>query len=302
MIREGFIPEAARDLNMELFYGGEVRSSEIVSRALSLPFLAQNRLIIVRRTENFTADELERFIPYLDNPSETTCIVFVSGRTDFKRKFYKRFRSAGRAVNFGKLRENQVVPWIRRMAGELGLKMDGQTCVYLQHVVGNSLGDLYAELEKMQIRFGKTTIGIEGVEELVIHSRVYTIFELMNVVSEKKADRSLQILTRFLEEEDSRGAPLRVVGMLNRQVRLLWHTKEIADRGGKAGDVAKALGIPPFSAREFMKFSKHWSPGELQQGIHLLYQADGLLKTGSRPAPVLENLIISLCMKRFTRM
>ncbi len=301
MIREGFIPESARDLNLELFYGGDVRSSEIINRALSLPFLARNRLIIVRRTENFAAEELEKFVPYLENPSETTCIIFVAGKTDFKRKFYKSFRSSGRAVNFAELKQNQVTPWIRRMAGELGLKIDGQTCVYLQHVVGNSLGDLYAELEKMQVRFGKSTIGIEDAKELVIHSRVYTIFELMNVVSEKKPDRSLQILHRFLEEEDSRGAPLRVIGMLNRQVRFLWLAKGIADKGGRAGDVAKALGIPPFSARDFLKFSKHWSPGELERGIHLLYQADGLLKSGSRPGPVLENLLLSLCMKRITR-
>ena len=295
MIREGFIPEAARDLNLELFYGGEVRSSEIINHALSLPFLARNRLIIVRRTENFKVDELANFVSYLDNPSETTCIIFISGKTDFKKKFYKSFRSSGRAVNFGKLRENQVTPWIKRMAGELGLKIDGQTCVYLQHVVGNNLGDLYAELEKMQIRFGKNTLGIEEVKELVIHSRVYTIFELMNVVSEKKTDRALPILNRFLEEEDSKGGPLKVLGMLNRQVRLLWLAKGIAGKGGRAGDVAKALGIPPFSARDFVKLSAHWSPGELERGLQLLYQADGLLKSGSRPGPVMENLIISLC-------
>lgn len=295
MIREGFIPEAARDLNLELFYGGEVRSSEIINHALSLPFLAQNRLIIVRRTENFTADELANFVSYLDNPSETTCIIFISGKTDFKRKFYKSFRSSGRAVNFAKLKANQVTPWIKRMAGELGLKIDGQACVYLQHVVGNNLGELYAELEKMKIRFGKNSLGIEEVKELVIHSRVYTIFELMNVVSEKKPDRSLQILNRFLEEEDSRGGPLKVLGMLNRQVRLLWLAKEVAGRGGRAGDAAKALGIPPFSARDFVKLSEHWSPGELGRGLQLLYQADGLLKSGSRPGPVMENLIISLC-------
>jgi DNA polymerase-3 subunit delta len=301
MIREGFIPEAARDLNQELFYGGEVRSSEIINHALSLPFLAQNRLIIVRRTENFTADELENFIPYLENPSESTCIIFVSGKTNFNMKFYKRFRSSGRAVNFGKLRENQVTPWIKRMAGELGLKIDGQTSVYLQHVVGNSLGDLYAELEKIQIRFGKKTIEMEDVEKLVIHSRVYTIFEFMNVVSEKNPGRSLQVLKRVLEEEDSRGGPLRVLGMLNRQVRLLWLSKEIADKGGRAKDVAKALGVPPFSARDFIKFSKNWTPGELERGIQLLYRADGLLKSGSRPGPVLENLVLSLCGERITR-
>ena len=63
------------------------RKPEIINLALSLPFLARNRLIIVRRTENFTVDELANFVSYLDDPSETTCIIFISGKTDFKKKF-----------------------------------------------------------------------------------------------------------------------------------------------------------------------------------------------------------------------
>ena len=304
MVRQRYLPEAARDFNLEVLYGGEVSASEIVHRARSLPFLGQNRLIIVRRTEAFTADELEHFVPYLEDPSESTCIIFISGKTDFKRKFYRTIRSAGRAVQFAKLKENEVTPWIKRMAGELGLKIDGQACVYLQQVVGNSLMDLHAELVKMQIRFGKKAVGVEDVEELVIHSRVYTIFELMNVISERKVGQSLQILRRFLEEEGSRGAPLQVIGMLNRQLRLLWMTKGITEKGGKAGDVAKALGIPPFSARHLITQSKHWSPEDLEKGLRLLYQTDGLLKTGSRPGPVMESLVISMCagaVTNFTR-
>lgn len=295
MVRERYLPEAARDFNLEVLYGGELSASEIIHRARSLPFLGQSRLLIVRRTEAFKVDELENFVPYLEDPSESTCIIFISAKTDFKRKFYRTFRSAGSAVQFAKLKENQVTPWIKRMAGELHLKIDGQACAYLQQVVGNSLMDLHAELVKMQIRFGKETFGVEDVEKLVIHSRVYTIFELMNEVSEKKAGQSLQILRRFLQEEGSRGVPLQVIGMLNRQVRLLWMTKGITEKGGKAGDVAKALGVPPFSARHLVTQSKHWSSEDLGKGLRLLYQADGLLKTGSRPGPVMENLIISMC-------
>lgn len=295
MVRDRYLPEAARDFNLEVLYGGEVRASEIIQRALSLPFLGQNRLIIVRRTEAFTADELEQFVVYLEGPSESTCIIFISTKTDFKRRFYKTFRSAGRAVQFARLKENQVTPWIKQMARDLGLKIEVQACVYLQQVVGNSLMDLHAELVKMQIRFGKKTVSLEDVKELVIHSRVYTIFELMNVVSEKQAGQSLQILKRFLEEEGDRGASLQVIGMLNRQVRLLWMTKGITDKGGRAADVAKALAIPPFSARNLITQSRHWSPEDLEKGLRLLYQTDGLLKTGSRPGPVMENLIISMC-------
>jgi len=294
-IRELFIPEAARDLNLEILYGGETDPAEIINRALSMPFLARNRLIIVRRTEEFKAEGLEKFLPYLERPSESTCLIFVTSKIDARKKFYKKIKALGRAVNFGALRGNQVVPWIKRMAEDLGLKIDGRACAYLQQIAGNSLRDLHAELEKLHLRYGKRAVGVDEVKELVIHSRIYTIFELMNVVSIKNCAESLAVLNRFLEEEDKRRGPLGVIGMLNRQIRLLWQTKTILDKGGRTKDVAKKLSLIPFAAGNFAKQSEYWSVKDLEKGLSLLYQADGLLKSGSRPKPVLENLIISLC-------
>ena len=295
-IRNVYIPESARDFNLEIFYGGETEPVDIITRSCSVPFMAQNRLMIVRRTEKFRADQLESFLPYLEEPVETTCLIFVSSRTDFKRKFYRSIRASGRAVNFHELKDTQVVPWIKRAARELGLEIDGQACAYLHQIVGNSLRDLQAELEKLCLRYGKVRVDVDQVRELAIHSRIYTIFELMNKVSSKKCAESLSVLGRFLEEEDKRAAPLRILGMLNRQFRLLWRTKSILDMGGHTKDVAKKLSLAHFSAGNFVTQSKYWSVEELERGLRLLYQADGLLKSGSRPNLVLENLVLSLCL------
>jgi DNA polymerase-3 subunit delta len=294
-IRDNFIPETARDLNLEICYGGESDPNGIVNRALTIPFMAANRLIIIRRTEEFSADQLEKFFAYLDAPSLSTCLIFISSRTDFKRKFYKKIRSLGFAVNFTELRSSQVVPWIKRTAKELGLNLDAQACIYLQQIVGNRLRDLYSELEKIQLRYGMGDIGEEQVKELAIHGRIYSIFELMNAVSVKDRSESLSVLNRFLQEEDKRSGPLQVIGMLNRQIGLLWQTKAIMENNGKTKDVASKLGIAPFSATNFIKHSKHWSSDELEEGISKLFRADRLLKAGSRPGPVLESLILSLC-------
>jgi len=295
-IRNDFIPASARDFNQEIFYAGEKTDpAEIINRALSLPFLAGSRLIIVRRTENFRTRELETFLPYLEKPADTTCLIFISTKTDFRKSFYRRIKEQGRAVNFTKLRESQVVPWIRGAARELGLKIDGQACAYLHQIVGNSLRDLYAELEKLNLRYGEEMVGVEQVKGLAIHSRVYTIFELMNKVSEKNCHESLAVLNRFLEEEDKKDAPLRILGMLNRQIRIMWQTKSILSRGGEIREVAKKLGLPDFSARDFARHVQYWSTEELERGVDLLYRADGLLKSGSRAKPVLENLLFALC-------
>jgi DNA polymerase-3 subunit delta len=294
-IRKECIPESTRDFNLEIYYGGETDPSDIIHHARTIPFMAKHRLIVVRRTEEFKADQLNRFLPYLESPSVSTCLIFIAAKTDFKTKFFKKIRTSGSAVHFGDLKLNQIVPWIKETGRELGLNINTPACVYLQQIIGNRLGDLYSELVKLQLRHGAGEIDEEKVRELAIHTRVYSIFELMDAISEKDCGESLSILKVFLEEEDKKGGPLRVVGMLNRQIRFLWQTKVITEKGGKSRDVAAKLGMAPFSAGKLMKQSKKWSADELEKGISLLFATDRLLKSGSRPIPVMENLVISLC-------
>jgi DNA polymerase-3 subunit delta len=293
-VREAFIPEEARDLNLRIYYGDDADPADIIDTARSLPFLSPNRLIIVRRIEDFSAAVLESFIPYIDKPVDSTCLVFVASRPDFKRKFYRRIRELGRAVNFGKMSEGRIVPWIKKVAKDLGLNIDGQACAYLQQIVGNRLSDLHSELEKLSLRYGKTPVGIDEVKELAIYSRIYTIFEVMDEVSFKRLGKSLSVLNRFMEEEGKDGA-LRVIGMLNRQIRLLWEAKSVIKAGGQTPDVARKVRLPISLARRIADQSKHWSTDDLECAFHLLYQADGLLKSGGQGRLVLENLVLSLC-------
>lgn len=295
-LRTLLVPEAARDFNLEVLYGDEpIEPEQIINKASSMPFLAQRRLIILRRTESFNADQLERFLPYLDRPSSSTCLIFISARTNFNTKFYKKFRSEGAAVLFDELKGNQIVPWIKRTASEdFGVTLDGEACAYLHAVVGNRPRELYSEIEKLQLRYGKN-VTLEQVKDAVTHSRVYTVFELMDAVSTKDCASSLRILKRYLEEEDPRDAPLGLISMLNRQVKLLWQAKAVLLKRGGVQEVQKKTGLSPFPARKLVEQAPSWTEKELKNALERLRRSDDRLKSGSSPRVILESLILSLC-------
>jgi len=295
-LRALLVPEAARDFNLEVLYGDEpIEPEQIINKASSMPFLAQRRLIILRRTESFKAEQLERFLPYLDKPSSSTCLIFVSSRTNFNTKFYKKFRSEGAAVLFDELKGNQIVPWIKRMASEdFGVTLDGEACAYLHAVVGNRPRELHSEIEKLHLRYGKK-VNLDQVKDGVTHSRVYTVFELMDAVSTKDCASSLRILKRYLEEEDPRDAPLGLISMLNRQVRLLWQAKAVLLKRGGAQELQKKTGLSPFPVRKLLEQAPRWTEKELKNALERLRRSDDRLKSGSGPGVILESLILSLC-------
>lgn len=294
-IKKDYIPENARDFNMEICYGGETNPSDVINRARTVPFLSSRRLIILRRTDSYKADHLAEFLPYLEKPVNSTCLIFICSKTDFKKKFYKTVRSSGFAVNFAELATSQMVPWMMETARELELNINRRGCVLLQEITGNRLRDIYSELEKMKLSYGERKITEQEVKEMAINSRIYSIFELMDALSVKNLSNALSVLKRFLEEEDRKKAPLQIIGMLNRQIGLLWQSKEMSARRMNANEIASRLGIAPFSVRNLLKQAGYWTVEELERGISLMYEADRFLKSGSRAQPVLENLILSLC-------
>ncbi len=291
--REICLDEAAKDFNLRIFHGDNASPADILDDARSLPFMSSRRLIIVRRAEKFSASDLDTFLPYLENPVDTTCLIFVSLKTDFKKKFYKKCRELGVAVHFKPLYDSQVLPWIRRNAGDLGLKITDEACEYLYGIIGNRLPEIHTELEKLHLRHKDRTIGVEEIKEATRYSRVYTIFELMDHISSKDREKAVSVLNRFLEEE-GRDAAFGIIGMLNRQMRLLLETGTILMGGGGQADVAKKIKAPPFLVKKIVQQSKKWTLDELERGLFYLYRADGLLKTGSQAHLVLEMLVISL--------
>lgn len=293
-IRDKFVPESARELNVQLFYGGEVDPSAILDAARSLPFMSSNRLVIVRRTENFSPSALESFIPYLENPVSSTCLIFISSKTNFNARFYKKMREKGWSVGFHRLRDREIIPWMRRTAKEMGIDMDGEACAFLFQMVGNRLQDLFSELEKLSLRYKGQRIGRREIQEMAVFSRAYTVFELIDEISSRRVESSLRVLNRFLQEE-GKGSGLKVLGMLNRQFRLLSHTKMVLDGGGKIRELPKKVGIPGFLGDRIARQAKKWNAEDLENALLLLYRSDGFLKKGSSERTVLENIVVRLC-------
>ncbi len=296
-IRKEFIPPETKDFNSHLFYADDrdFAPAQVLDLARTMPFMSENRLIILRRTDKLSASRLEAFLPYMENPVESTCLLFVTSKADFRNRFYKGIRDKGLSVNFSEITQNQVFPWLMKRSEELGFRLEPDACHLLQQVVGNRSMELYSELEKLSLLFLDQGVGIKQVRDSAIYSRIYTIFELIDSISEKRCAESLSALRRFLEEEREEGALGRVLSMINRQMVLLMGSVEIIKGGGRAGDIAKKLKIQPFIAKKLLTQSRNWTAEDLEGTIHLLYQADGLLKSGFRANFVLENIILSIC-------
>ncbi|MBW1714951.1 MAG: DNA polymerase III subunit delta [Deltaproteobacteria bacterium] len=297
-IRKDLISESIKEFNFEMLYGGEISAEEILNRARLLPFMSSHRLIIVRRTERFTKGDLERFLPYLEKPVDSTCIIWVSGKAELSDVLYKRCKELGRAVHFRRLSERQIYPWIQKRAKEFGLAMHRDASAFLYQIVGNSLRELDSEISKLSLRHPNSTIEIEHIKELATFSRLFTVFNLVDYVSKRDALHALEALNRLFDTQgrDS-SAALGILGMLARQMRLLLRTKAGLKNGKeKHGVVERLRPLPHFVIEKCIAQERMWQERELEDALEQLYDADGLVRLGSKGDLVLEGLIFRLCL------
>ncbi len=301
-IRETCVDEAARDLNLRIFYGDKGDRTELgpmLDYFRSLPFIGSRRIAIVRRADGLSAENLEGLVPYLENPVPTTSVIFVASSPDFRKTFFKSIRNAGKAVNLKEPGEARVPSWIHMRSRESGFEMDADACGYLIDIVGVDLMSLNSEIEKLAVRYPGARVGVEEVREIAVGTRNYTIFELMDAVSSRRLDLVIPALRRFLEVEHRDGV-LRLIGMLAREIGLLIRAKAVVDSGGNAGAIEKKLKIHSYPARKLYPRCRLWSSEELEKGVHLLYRADGRIKSGAGGGQVIKQLLTALCTGRYS--
>jgi len=296
-VKRRLIPDSARDFNLEVLYGDEVPAPEVLNRARLVPFLSPRRLIIVRAAEHYSKGDRKLFLAYMENPCESTCIIWVSGAGELKDPFYRRCRESGRAVNFKKLTEGQAYGWIKKRADELGMHVDREAAAFLYQVAGSSLRDIYSELWKLSARFPQSRIGVTQIKDLATFSRLFTVFDLVDYVSHKDAPHALEILHRLFETQgrDPRTL-LGILGMVARQIRLISRAKAGARQArGRAGVAERLKPLPDFVIEKCIAQERLWAEKELGHALSHIYDADGLIRTGSRGELVLENLLLRLC-------
>jgi len=296
-IKKDFIPDEVKAFNLETFYGGEVSAQEILNRAHIVPFMSPHRLLIVRGTENFTNDAFKQFLSYMESPVDSTCIIWISNTTDLTGGFYKKFKELGKAVNFKKLSERQVYIWLQERARELESDITKEASSFIYQIVGSSLRDLFNEIFKLSLRYPHARIGVEQIKELTTFSRLFTVFDLVDYVSKKDPDHAIVVLSKLFETQGRQAhASLGILGMLARQIRLILKAKSGLKKGeGRAGALKRLQPLPTFVIEKCLAQARFWQEEELEEALHNIYDADGLIRTGSKGDLVLENLIFLLC-------
>lgn len=317
-IRRSISDDAAMaDLNTARLEGGQIIAADIQNASDALPFLAERRLVIVegwlrrlaapaRRLkpsakpaegsdggESTEEDEplpevnkaqSKKLLAYLDQVPPTTELVFVEDDTLGSGAILRRLlelQRDGRArlIACLKPRRNELPDWIRARARLRQVKLDANALADLTDFIGDELRQVDQELIKLADYAGRErTVTRADVRRLVPATRAANIFELVDALGLGDAPTAGRLMQHALDSDGEQ--PLRLLGMIARQYRLIIQAKALQADGMKPPEIARELGVQEWTAPKLMTQAGRHTFARLERAMAQILATDEAIKTG----------------------
>jgi len=272
----------------------EVEMAEFLAEARVATLWGPGQLLVMRRLE-LNAAAFKAINAYLDHPAPRTWVVLMAegakNRDLAKNPVGGRLQKEEAALGFSRLREGELHQWLTREARQLGKNLTLAAAQRLVEMVGDNLAELSQELEKLALFAGpENTLTPALVTQLTSHSRTYNIFALVEALGTPGFHQRLTSLGQLLDLGEQ---PVKILGMLARQVRLLIRVKEGA--GTNPMELARSLGVQPWQLKNLTQQGARFSDAALKRHLAMLHRVDLNLKTSTgNPRLWLEWALIKM--------
>ena len=266
------LDDSERDFNQTILYGKDTELLNLISELKSYPMMAERRLVVLKEAQDFK--DLEKLDAYLSDPLDTTVFViaYKYDNYDARKKALKAAASNGLLFKSEKVKEYLLGDWIQTYVSSVGFKITGKACMLLIEFLGNDMGKIVNELDKLAILLEKgTSINEIHIEENIGISKDYNTFELTNAFNKRDVTKAFKIVNYF--SHNPKAADINaVIPLVFKYFGQLMRIHFLPNKSKEA--VAGALKVHPYVAGELLSASKLYDPKKIAINIAILQEFD----------------------------
>jgi DNA polymerase III delta subunit len=284
-----------------LVAGGKDGASghDVVAACNAGTLLSGDRLVLVAEVDGrpnewgklaggWKQEDVDAVVGYLAGPAPGTVLCLVARQLKASSPLGKAVAKTGDVLSW-EVDERRLPRWVGESFAARGVKIDGDACQVLVDLVGEDKLVLSREVDKLATWAAGEPLGVEEVRTLVAPLGEGHSWDLTDALGGRDVAKALDVV----ESEYRRSAhpgqePAMFSSRVGAYVLRLARAKSLIERGARAPDVAKALGIKEFPAKKLTAQAERFSSEELRDATVRVAGLDRALKGGSKLAPELE--------------
>ena len=318
--------------NQDIYSGADSDVNVIVMSSNTLPFLSEQRLIVVeglpKRKRGETAPDTPNtltgqaeetakgskarkgkkgskagttgragFEKVLAEhvailPETTVLIVLAEEALDSNNTLLKAAEKHGKVIQSTLPKGAALEKWITNRAKSIEVKIAPDAVSILANFIGNNLRLLANELDKLALYVGKGAT--IKIEDVRQLSAQVQEARIFDL-TDALAQRNRKQALNILHDLLADGEPpLKLISTITSQVRSLLLVKELAQKGMRSPQIASTLGVAPFIADKSLRQVGNFSVPQLESAYRQLLATDAALKRSRlTPEMALDLLVIN---------
>ena len=236
---------------------------------------------------------LERVLDHLPPGLFLLLTADCTRDTDLSKELVERIRGRGRIDKHVRYADQAPIEWLLAQARERKLPVSAYSAELLVQRVGNDMGRLAQELDRLQLlALPGQALSEEMLLDAVHVEQQGSVFTLAERAAARDLAGALGVLERFLADSPHEH-PL-LIGVLARHFRQLRQVHLAGQDGASEGELAQRLKVHPFLAKRLATQAQRFSRIELERIQLALSELDVAAR---RQGPVMHVLVQDLLQR-----
>jgi len=212
LLENSILDEDLKGFNQTIIYGRDVNVKDVIDLSKRYPMMGNYQVVIVKEAQYL--NQIEDIEAYINTPLNSTILIiaYKHKKVDKRKSFYKKNESfkINRSFDSERIKDYLIPKWIETEINVKGYSISPVALMLMSEYLGNDLGKISNEINKLVINIPKQTHITENeIEENIGISKDYNLFELQHALSEKDQLKAHRIIQYF--EANPKDHPLQMI-------------------------------------------------------------------------------------------
>ncbi|MBO4626901.1 MAG: DNA polymerase III subunit delta [Lachnospiraceae bacterium] len=286
-ISKALLPEDDT-MNRVVFEGAKADPMEVLETAVTLPFLAERRVIILRdtgwlKTSCALADHLEE-IP------DTTYFIFSEKECDKRNRLYKYIEENGHIATFEPLRETDAVTFAATLLKRAQLNITDADARLLVDITGGDLTAITNEVDKLSAYcYGRDEVRREDILTLTTAITQGQMFKMIDAIVAKNRKSAVSLYRELLTAQTP---PALILYNLTNSFYQFSLVLRMQRKGLSSVDIGSQLKMSSYVVGKYLKVSKAASIDAVTAAVAFGAELEAKVKNGSMPDRMAVELFL----------
>lgn len=290
------VGEQDRALVLEEFSGDFVMAG-VTEAAQTPPFFTDRRVIVLRRDQALTADDVAVLVDYLASPAEFTDLVIEWGSGKVSEALKKAVKAAGGQVvdPSPPTRAKDRREWWETQVAERHIDLDGAAMSLLVDWLGEDVGRLESLADTLAATYGSRRVSADMLRPFLGERGDAQPWDLTDSIDKGNATEALRAARRMMNAGERH--PLQILAQLH------GHYTRLAKLDGRdfesTAELETILGVKGYPAQKAATTYRAIGHDALHRAFELLARADSDLRGGTG---LDEDVVMDVLVARLARL